>query len=290
MIVGERPARPGVDARPGRPVAPRTEGFCSMKIEAVVVCVDYADFLSETLPHNLPHFDRTLVITAPHDVETQELCRRLSVPYYATNVFYKDGDKFNKARGIDFGLSYLRWNDWVVHLDADVYLPPMTRNVLEWRRLDPESIYGVDRVNCVGYEAWKAFAAERHLGHDFMCRVKVPGGGGMPLLDRIAIREYGGYIPIGYFQMWHGSHGRRYPIAKGDAEHTDVLHAIQWDEGHRHLIPEIIAVHLMSEPAPLGANWKGRTTARFGPGGPSPNVPAPAGAPAVAETPCLYAR
>jgi hypothetical protein len=245
-----------------------------MKIEAVIVCVDYADFLAETLPHNLMHFDRTLVITAPRDVETQDVCRRLSVPYYATNVFFKDGDRFNKARGIDFGLGYLRWNDWVVHLDADVYLPPMTRRLLDWRTLDRESIYGIDRVNCVGHEAWKAFTADHHLGHDYMCRVKVPDG--MPLLDRIAIRDYGGYIPIGFFQMWHGSLGRRYPIALGDAEHTDVLHAIQWDEGKRHLLPEIIGVHLMSQPAPLGANWKGRTTPRFAPGPTRPYVaPAP---------------
>ena len=161
-----------------------------MKIEAVIVCVDYADFLAETLPHNLPHFDRTLVITSPRDVETQELCRRLSVPYYATNLFHKDGDTFNKARGIDFGLGYLRYNDWVVHLDADTYLPPMTRKWLEWRPLDRESIYGIDRVNCVGYEPWKAFLAEHHTGHDYMCRTKVPP---FPLLDRIAIRDYGGY-------------------------------------------------------------------------------------------------
>ena len=69
--------------------------------------------------------------------------------------------------------------------------------------------------------------------------------------------------------MWHGSLGRRYPIAQGDAEHTDVLHAIQWDEGKRHLIPEVIGVHLQSEPAVLGANWKGRNDAaiRPGPGG-----------------------
>jgi hypothetical protein len=235
-----------------------------MKIEAVIVCVDYADYLPETLPHNLPHFDRTLVITAPKDTETQELCRKLSVPFYATNVFFKDGDKFNKARGIDFGLGYLRWNDWVVQLDADVYLPPLTRNLLEWRPLDRESIYGIDRVNCVGYDVWKSFLAEHHTGHDYMCRVKVPRG--MALLDRIAIRDYGGYIPIGFFQMWHGSLGRRYPIACGDAEHTDVLHAIQWDEDKRHLIPEVIGVHLQSGHTPLGANWRGRSTPRFGPG------------------------
>lgn len=238
-----------------------------MKIEAVIICVDYADFLAETLPHNLPHFDRTLVITSPRDVETQQLCRRLSVPYYASNVFTRGGDKFNKARGIDFGLGFLRHNDWIVHLDADVYLPPMTRQMLDWRTLDPESIYGIDRVNCVGYEAWRTFLADRHTGHDYMCRVKVPEG--MPLLDRIAIRDYGGYVPIGFFQMWNGALNRRYPIAKGDAEHTDVLHAIQWDDSKRHLLPEVIGVHLMSNPAPLGANWQGRTTLRFGPGAPT---------------------
>lgn len=245
-----------------------------MKIEAVIVCVDYADFLAETLPRNLPHFDRVQVITSPRDKETQELCRKLSVPYLTTNLFFKDGDKFNKARGIDFALGYLRWNDWVVHLDADTYLPPMTRKWLEWRPLDVESIYGIDRVNCVGYEAWRAYLNEYHTGHDYMCRVKVPIG--MPLLDRIAIRDYGGWMPIGYFQMWNASLGRRYPIAKGDAEHTDVLHAIQWDDAKRHLIPEIIGVHLQSAETPLGANWHGRTTPRFGPGPAQPyNPPQP---------------
>jgi hypothetical protein len=233
-----------------------------MKIEAVIVSVDYADFLAETLPHNLPHFDRTLVITAPHDRATQDVCRRLSVPFYATNIFFKDGSKFNKARGVDFGLSFLRDNDWIVQLDADTYLPPMTRKWLEWRALDRESIYGIDRVDCVGYDAWRAFVSRHHLQHDYMCRVCVPP---FPLLDRIAIRDQGGYLPIGFFQMWHGSHGRRYPIAKGDAEHTDVLHAMQWDGEKRHLIPEVIAVHLQSVPSALGANWSGRKTPTFGP-------------------------
>jgi hypothetical protein len=244
-----------------------------MKIEAVIVCVDYADFLAETLPRNMAHFDRVLVITAPRDQETQELCRKLSVPYYATNIFFKNGDRFNKARGIDFGLGFLRYNDWIVHLDADTYLPPMTRRWLEWRALDRECIYGIDRVDCVGYDTWKSYIADPEIQNDYMCRVHVPL---FPLLDRIAIRDYGGYVPIGFFQMWHGSLGRRYPIAKGDAEHTDVLHAIQWDEGKRHLIPEVIAIHLQSNLSVLGANWQGRKTPRFGPapkGAGASNIP-----------------
>lgn len=243
-----------------------------MKIEAVITCVDYADILAETLPHNLHKFDRTLVITAPHDVETQELCRKLSVPYLTTSLFYKNGSVWNKARGIDFGIGYLQHNEWIVHLDADVYLPPCTRHWLENRPLDPEAIYGIDRVEIVGYDEWRRFVDQNALGHDYMCRTRIPGGGKYPLLDRISIMNYGGYIPIGYFQMWHGKHGRRYPIAKGDAEHTDVLHAIQWDEGKRHLIPEIVGVHVQSQKVPLGTNWKGRKSPYFGPGPLQPYV------------------
>jgi hypothetical protein len=234
-----------------------------LKIECVITCVDYGDFLAETLPHNLPHFDRILVVTAPHDTETQELCRRLSVPYYCTDLFFKDGSRWNKARGIDYGIGYSRWNEWVVHLDADTYLPPMARKWLEWRPLDEDSIYGIDRVEVVGFDEWRKFLSDGHTGHDYMCRTRIPGGGKFPLLDRISIRDYGGYIPIGFFQMWHGKHGRRYPIARGDAEHTDVLHAIQWGETKRHLIPEVVGVHLQSQRLPLGVNWKGRKSPRF---------------------------
>ena len=240
-----------------------------MKIEAIITCVDYADFLAETLIHNLTHFDRVVVITSPDDRETAETCRRLSVEYYATDLFRAHGGAFSKARGIDFGLSLVRHGEWVCHIDADTYLPPLARWILEHRErlgtLDKESIYGVDRVNCVGYEAWREFVTQFHPGHDYMCRIKMPSN--FTIGDRIAIWNYGGYLPIGYFQMWHASTGRRYPIVSRTAEHDDVVFSAQWPIGKKHLIPEIMAVHLMSEPATLGANWKGRKTKRFGPPG-----------------------
>jgi hypothetical protein len=234
-----------------------------MRIEAVVISVGYDDYLTETLPRTLPLFDRVIVVTSESDTRTQEVCRRLSCPFYATDCFYQDGAKFNKYRGIEFGHMMTRHNSWVVNLDADTYLPPLARQWLDRKLTDPAAIYGVDRVNCVGYDRWRSHVAAGETGHDYFCRVQVPAG--MPLGERIAMRDNGGYVPIGFFQAFHQSTGRKQPIVSGTAEHGDVAFAMQWPEGRRHLIPEVIAVHLMSDKAPLGSNWGGRRTARFGP-------------------------
>ena len=50
-----------------------------MKVEAVTVSIGFADFLKVTLPHNLPLFDRIVVVTSPDDVPTRELCRKLGI-------------------------------------------------------------------------------------------------------------------------------------------------------------------------------------------------------------------
>lgn len=234
--------------------------------EAVTVCVNYADFLAETLPWNMQQFDKLVVVTSYEDKETQELCRRLSVECRPTDVMHFDGDRFNKGRAIDFGIGFLSGREWVAHIDADTWLPPMTHHHLMSARLDEECIYGVDRVLCPNWESWRKFigsmgGAPIHQ-HDYLCRVKVPP---FPMGDRISIHDYSGYIPIGYFQLWHGRTNRRYPLHHGTAERSDVLHPIQWPSKNRILLGEIIAVHLESETSKLGANWDGRKTRRFGP-------------------------
>ena len=42
------------------------------RIEAVTVCVDYADYLEETLPFLLPHVDDLVVVTTPEDGRTRQ--------------------------------------------------------------------------------------------------------------------------------------------------------------------------------------------------------------------------
>jgi hypothetical protein len=238
------------------------------RLEGITVCVNYADFLGETLPHNLRHFDHFVVVTRADDRETQQLCKRLGVECRVTDLMHYAGDSFAKARAIDYGLAYLRRDDWLVHLDADIWLPPLTRQWIEWAQPDPDCIYGIDRCNCVGWEAWRKFIdrpmREQHQ-HLHQCLTVPPP---FPMGSRISIRQYGGFVPIGFFQMWNGGKHpeRRYPLQQGSAEHTDVLHAIQWPAANRHILPEIIGVHLESETSRMGANWKGRTSRRFGPG------------------------
>jgi hypothetical protein len=43
-------------------------------MKAIMVCVDYGDLLSLTLPYNKHHFEQMLVVTAPRDRETQNIC------------------------------------------------------------------------------------------------------------------------------------------------------------------------------------------------------------------------
>lgn len=244
------------------------------RIEAVTVCVNYADFLAETLPHNLRHFDHYVVVTRKDDPETQRLCRKLGVECRVTDLMHHEGNAFAKSRAIDYGLAYLRRDDWLVHLDADIWLPPMTRHWIEWANPDPDCIYGIDRCNCTGYDAWRRFIdrpmSDQHQ-HAHGCLTLPPfdvaHGRPFPMGARISLRHYGGYVPIGFWQMWSGARypERRYPLNQGSAEHGDVLHAIQWPAANRRMLPEIIAVHLESEPAKMGANWQGRSTRRFGP-------------------------
>jgi len=50
-----------------------------------------------------------------------------------------------------------------------------------------------------------------------------------------------------------------------DAGRGDFSFATQWPRAKRHLLPEILAVHLEAERVPNGMNWKGRRSKPFGP-------------------------
>lgn len=239
-----------------------------MFIEAVTVCVGYDDFLSAIAPYNIPHLDRWIIVTSPKDEKTRDICRRFNLEVLLTE---DGGDDFAKGKMIERGLQHLSTNSWRLHLDSDIVLPNIFKGLLKAADLNEDTLYGCDRIMIRSYEEWKKFESSdfMKLSLDYHCRINIPEG------YRIGTR-WGkldtGYCPIGFFQLWHssqdewkGSRIKPYPAHHNTACRTDVQHALQWDRKNRALIPEVLVVHLESEKCPMGANWKGRTTKRFGP-------------------------
>lgn len=236
-----------------------SNGVIGMKVEAVIICKDYSDFLQHTLPENMNFLDRVVVVTHPDDKQTKRLCAHYSVECIETKVMHDNGDKFNKGRAINLGLMHLRHEDWLLHLDADTLLPHDFRKRLYDTKLNQDNLYGADRLNVGTYENWMdhKHKIKPQFRHGFL----VTPNREFPVGARLLHPEYG-YCPIGYFQLWHASKNRRYPVIAGSAEHSDVVFAVQWARENRVLLPELFVHHLESE-SKFGQNWGGRKSKRF---------------------------
>ncbi len=240
-------------------------------LEAVTICCGYDDFLAAIIPYNLPMFDRWVIVTAPTDIATRELCRRYGLECLLTEDGHDHGE-FAKGRMIERGLQHLTASGWRLHMDADMILPRHFRKLMEMAELQTDMIYGVDRIMVKSWEDWQKFKTMDYLeGGQYTYSCSVNFSKSYALGSRWA-SVHTGYVPIGAFQMWHsdqdlwrGIRVKPYPKQHNDACRTDIQHGLQWDRKKRALIPEIVAVHLESEPAAVGANWRGRKTKRFGP-------------------------
>lgn len=250
---------------------PRTaniDGPCSISgpflAEAVVICDKYSDFLVHTLPQNKIIFNRIVVVTSYEDKETQRVCEFHHVECIPTDSLESRKKIFRKGAGINVGLSLLKLDGWAVHLDADILLPPQTRGLLEQASLNPTMIYGIDRFLVRGYEAFDEFRREPKLQQECGAYIHMNA---FPIGTRVMQGNASGYVPIGFFQMWHpGVSGiTRYPEGHTDAGREDGSFAMQWPRSHRALIPEIVGYHLESDDARNASNWSGRVTAAFRP-------------------------
>jgi hypothetical protein len=237
-----------------------------MYLEAVTISVNYGDFLAHTLPANKEVFNSMVVITTPEDKETQNVCKFHNVQCLTSRAFFENGDTFNKGRGINDGLDFLLKKDWVCHIDADMYLPPQSRRMLDNIHFDKSKVYGIDRLMCPDYESWSKFVSKPKLVYDNQFLIKLDA---FQIAPRVVHYNETGYAPIGYFQMWHpqGSGIVKYPTDSDGADRTDMVFAKQWIRDKRELIPELVGIHLDSENATMtsmGKNWNGRKTNYFG--------------------------
>lgn len=244
-----------------------------MIIEAVIISVNYADLLSHTLSENIQQLDDVVVVTDPKDKETQNVCRKYSVQCVQTHVFYEEGDKFNKARAINLGLSYLKKREWLLHIDADILLCRDLKKMLERAKLNPQNIYGCDRINVYGYDSYeklKPLLGNHYNGNWFsdpgFCHQKKETEGIDMRMGARVLHEEHGWVPIGFFQLWHQSQGKKYNHKLGSAAGSDCLFPTQWPRENRILIPDIHVFHLDPETEHgIGTNWSGRKSKKFEP-------------------------
>ena len=222
-----------------------------LRLEAVTTSVGFDDLLDVTLALNHPHLDTMIVVTSHSDKATQRVARKHGAICVQTDLFGKNGRRFNKGAAINAGFGHFQYHGWRAHIDADTALPDNFRRMLfNHTHLDHQAIYGADRVDVIGLVellkhrrvpqvAWRAFMS--------------PGGTVSPrYVDPIR-----GYVPIGYFQLWHADCQKAYPFSLGTAAHDDVLFAEQWPRSKRHVLPTVAVVHLCASPPKLSENWDG---------------------------------
>lgn len=243
-----------------------------MILDAVIVCLNYSDFLEHTLPENLHYLDDLVVVTSHEDRATQKVCKKYSVRCIQTGCFTEYGDTFNKGKAINIGLGNLKRSDWLLHIDADIVLPHDFRHLLRMHQLSTKNIYGADRINVYGYEAWKKikdYRVPHHEGYWFVdpgfCHTPNAPTQGLKFGARVVHKEHG-YVPIGYFQLWHTTANMSYNYRLGSAMGADVFFPLQWPRENRILLPEVVVYHLDSDTKHnKGVNWKGRKSPLFGP-------------------------
>ena len=228
----------------------------SLRLEAVTVCVGFDDLLDLTLGLNHPHLDTLIVVTSHADRATQAVARKHGAICVQTDLFAKNGRRVNKGAAINAGVSRFQEHGWRLHLDADIALPDNFRRILfNHTVLDRDCIYGADRVDVIGGEGIAAIQSGLRAPQHAQGFMVAPQPA-LPLSARY-VDTLRGYVPIGFFQLWHCSTQKDYPWSLGTAAHDDVMFAEQWPAPYRRHLPTVICHHLCASAPSLGENWDG---------------------------------
>ncbi len=199
------------------------------KLSGVVVSVNYADRLAETLPKNIKLFDQFVVVTTEDDLETQRVAREHGATLVLSNRCFEDDHSFNKGRMLNEGLAALKDPDWVILTDADITMNPNTREYIFGHSLNPGILYFTER------------------------RDNAPVAGGTQGINR---------EPNGYFQLFNPKAitiRDKWPRPMCEefcsAGSIDSWFWQQWSKDKVVFIPDIFVEHVAS--ARIGENWNG---------------------------------
>jgi hypothetical protein len=230
-----------------------------LRLEAVTTCVGFDDLLDVTLEANHPHFDSLIVVTSHEDKKTQAVCHKHGAFCVQTDLFKKNGRKFNKGAAVNAGFGYWQYHGWRCHLDADIIVPDNFRRLLfNHTELDKDTLYGADRVNVVGQAAMQNTLQQPQYAH----RALVESPERQPIGARF-VCPLNGYLPLGFFQLWHAQCQKDYPYSLGTAAHDDTLFSALWPRAQREHLATVVCYQLCARPPVWGENWEGRKQPRL---------------------------
>jgi len=213
------------------------------KLDIIITCVNYSDFLILSLKENIKLGFPITVITSERDPLTIKLCKEFDVNYVITEDFFEDGAVFNKGKGINAGINQLKNPEWILHLDADIVLPEDFTTIISNKALSTKKLYSATRYMCYTFDKYQKFLDGKIKLHQ---------------MDAVHMCP-----PVGYFQLFHYTHPnlkdkeKIYPERSKDASWSDLLFADKFPE--KECLKNIRTIHLGYD----GQNWKGRKTERF---------------------------
>jgi len=117
------------------------------KLECVIVSVGYSDFLDQTLPWNIRHFDKCVIVTASSDTHTQEIAKKHGACVVISDSYKEKGAQFNKGKMLNAGIAALDYDDWAMFTDADILLPPDFRTEFNRQIWNPGVLYYGTRLH-----------------------------------------------------------------------------------------------------------------------------------------------
>lgn len=228
----------------------------SLRLEIVTTCVGFDDILDVTLTKNHAHADNYIIVTSHEDTKTQKLARKHGAMCVQTDLFKKNGRKFNKGAAINAGFDYFQYHGWRMHMDGDIVLPDNFRRVLfNHSHLERYCIYGADRFNVIGNDAINRFLKSNDRQHKDSLLVG-ENSNDVNLSHRL-VCNLRGYLPVGFFQLWHASAQKPYPYSLGTAAHDDMMFSALWPIHCRRHLPSVICYHLCPSMPQIGENWDG---------------------------------
>jgi len=209
-----------------------------VRIDAFVVCVNYAGELSLTLPEMMKHFATVNVITSMEDGETTALVRSTggNANLIRTGLFYANGATFNKGAAIDAVLRQ-RAHAWTALVDADVLFPRDWR----WPSLLPGNLYTAPRRMC--YKPHEHPRPHEIINEDW------------ELYPFKVDHEWAGYLQLFHTDDPNYRHQPGYPACYTHAGICDSMFQQRWPR-RRKVRFEQAVLHLGVD----GQNWAGRSS------------------------------